>query len=427
MARTLTRRDFCKAVAAAVFVVATASVQAAADFISPPFAIGQVVASDGKTYDSVSDAVAAGTTALAMIAYLDLMHETGLAIALTDVGEYQQWEDCEQAATRWMKNKRRQVSFGEWRIPSFWDWDLMRYGNTAWPSFEFEYRLNDCGGDPLELEKDYWPFGYAPETRCLRLCLELRIQSDAAGSSGDCRWMFDADAMTLIIYGTGRMADYSGSNASPWTNNDFLTNVTVQSGVTHISANAFPGTATASAYLPESLVSIGKDAFAGCEYLRDVYCRADPAALDWQGGDRDFLADGTTRIHVRSDRLAAYREKFGATVRGVFVGDLPFDSYAEWAAAYGCDATDGNVFRYAFDTPDAAPTVGIAFDGDSRVVVKTPRLINTAGFSYSVVASDDIAGAVNAAAYPLSADGATEIREPPAAARFFRLEAAALP
>jgi hypothetical protein len=89
-----------------------------------------------------------------------------------------------------------------------------------------------------------------------------------------------------------------------------------------------------------------------------------------------------------------------------------------------------NVFRYAFDKPGdlgGTPLLDIAFGPDGKAVVKTPKVVSTAGFSYSVVASDDVAGTKNVAEYPLSAEGETRMDEALSGARFFRLKAVPAP
>ena len=95
-----------------------------------------------------------------------------------------------------------------------------------------------------------------------------------------------------------------------------------------------------------------------------------------------------------------------------------------------CDKGDGiaNVFRYAFDKPgdfDETPLLDIGFGADDKAVVKTPPVVNTAGFAYQVLASDNPAFDANGNvdAYDLDPTGATVIPETGATSRFFRLRA----
>lgn len=107
--------------------------------------------------------------------------------------------------------------------------------------------------------------------------------------------------------------------------------------------------------------------------------------------------------------------------------------YAMWADMNGVvgawNATDANgianVFRYAFDMPSGtfSHITNITFNAAGKAIVTTPIVANTSGFTYSVVASDDVGGTENVATYPLSTDGTTLIDEPRKPRRFFRLRA----
>ena len=79
----------------------------------------------------------------------------------------------------------------------------------------------------------------------------------------------------------------------------------------------------------------------------------------------------------------------------------------------------------AFDIPSGtfSPITNITFNADGKAVIATRAILNTSGFTYSVVASDDVGGTENVATYPLSSDGQTLINEPRKPRRFFRLRA----
>ena len=114
------------------------------------------------------------------------------------------------------------------------------------------------------------------------------------------------------------------------------------------------------------------------------------------------------------------------------------DPYLAWAAANGITGAwnekDASgiyyVFRYAFNKPTGdfrdKPLIDIGFDSDGKVIVKTPPVVNSDGFTYSVVASDDVAGTDNAKPYILSTSGETKINETTSGSRFFRLKAEAV-
>jgi M6 family metalloprotease-like protein len=109
------------------------------------------------------------------------------------------------------------------------------------------------------------------------------------------------------------------------------------------------------------------------------------------------------------------------------------EEYSGWTAASGVtgawDATDAsgvaNVFRYAFDVPEGELTIfgKIEFDENGHAVVTTPPLVNGAGFTLTIIASDNVDGSGNATAYPLDPSGETTIDETRKTTRFFRLRA----
>ena len=110
-------------------------------------------------------------------------------------------------------------------------------------------------------------------------------------------------------------------------------------------------------------------------------------------------------------------------------------SYAAWATANGVsgawDAVDANgianVFRYAFNKPTGAFSepvlLDITFNEQGKAVILTPPLVNSAGFTFTIGASDNVDGTGNAASYPLNASGETVIDETGKTTRFFRLRA----
>ena len=108
-------------------------------------------------------------------------------------------------------------------------------------------------------------------------------------------------------------------------------------------------------------------------------------------------------------------------------------TYSSWAAANGLsgawDEKDANgicnVFRYVFNKPagdfSETPLIGISFV-DGKPVIKTPVVVNTTGFTLSVMASDMADGTGNVTNYKLNASGETEIEEAVKPSRFFRLK-----
>lgn len=88
--------------------------------------IGSVVGSDGMVYRDASTATAAGTTAVAMIAYVgnDITGVKGLAIALADESGGQMTQSAASTAA----SGRTSISGGTWKLPSLDDWQNMFTG-----------------------------------------------------------------------------------------------------------------------------------------------------------------------------------------------------------------------------------------------------------------------------------------------------------
>ena len=83
------------------------------------------------------------------------------------------------------------------------------------------------------------------------------------------------------------------------------------------------------------------------------------------------------------------------------------------------------VMRYVFNKPagdfSETPLIGISFV-DGKPVIKTPVVVNTTGFTLSVMASDMADGTGNVTNYKLNASGETKIEEAVKPSRFFRLK-----
>ena len=129
--------------------------------------IGKIAGADGNIYDTKAAATTAGTTAVAMISYVDASH--GLAIALENVGTGMSWDNsgsnnggktAAELCSAW--NTSKAVTGGIWRLPSVVDWQNMLVGCGATgpvnedPSTSFymsysgmETKLTAVGGDAL--------------------------------------------------------------------------------------------------------------------------------------------------------------------------------------------------------------------------------------------------------------------------------------
>ena len=98
----------------------------------------------------------------------------------------------------------------------------------------------------------------------------------ADGDGNTCRWEYDDATKTLTISGNGTMKNYTDpwiyrENRTPWASYaSDIKNIVVGEGITKISSSAFAYTAVENVSLPESLTTIGVQAFAACRQLHDI-------------------------------------------------------------------------------------------------------------------------------------------------------------
>ena len=91
-----------------------------------------------------------------------------------------------------------------------------------------------------------------------------------SGICGDnLTWTFTTADSTLTISGTGNMYDYTSHYMNqPWSNcNRYIKKISLQNGLTSIGNCAFSYCEALQVTIPESVESIGSDAFEGCSQL----------------------------------------------------------------------------------------------------------------------------------------------------------------
>ena len=96
---------------------------------------------------------------------------------------------------------------------------------------------------------------------------DVSAETVTSGTTGDCTWILDGTVLT--ISGNGEMGDYEYLIKAPWGN--FITEVVIEDGVTSIGYYAFYdcGSLT-SVTIPDSVTSIGYDAFRDCGSLTAI-------------------------------------------------------------------------------------------------------------------------------------------------------------
>ena len=132
-----------------------------------------------------------------------------------------------------------------------------------------------------------------------------------SGKTGDCTWSLD-DNGTLTISGSGAMKDYYSTESLPWGNT--IEKVIIKNGVTAIGNYTFDGCyKLTSVSIPDSVTSIGGDAFSGTSWYfnqPDGLVYAGKVAYKYKGdmpdGTSVTIKDGTKGI---SDGALSYYEE----------------------------------------------------------------------------------------------------------------------
>ncbi len=138
--------------------------------------VGKLFGADGNIYDDAAAATTAGTTAVAMIAYVGSESDctNGLAIALEDVSTYAlSWDDSHEYnyyrtaaewCDLWNATTEKPVTGATWRLPSIKDWQYMLIGCGASGSYSdnptslsysgLASKLSTAGG--MDLDDDFF-------------------------------------------------------------------------------------------------------------------------------------------------------------------------------------------------------------------------------------------------------------------------------
>lgn len=108
-------------------------------------------------------------------------------------------------------------------------------------------------------------------------------------------WVLTYDGV-LRISGTGPMADYTSTNATPWYwGNVRIKSIVVEEGITAIGATAFGACKNVvSVELPTTLKSIGRSAFFTCTSLTTIIIPEGVTTI----GERAFIYSGIQRIVI---------------------------------------------------------------------------------------------------------------------------------
>lgn len=120
--------------------------------------LGKLAGADGKIYDSKDAASTAGTTAVAMIAYLGsgTDHATythGLAIALSDEASTMNWSPAKTTC-----EGKTAVAGAEWKLPTQIQWKAMfkANGGNEGKYTSLNTAITTAGGTVLQVSGYYW-------------------------------------------------------------------------------------------------------------------------------------------------------------------------------------------------------------------------------------------------------------------------------
>jgi hypothetical protein len=171
--------------------------------------IGKLIGADGRIYSTQAAATTAGTTAVAMIAYVGTESNCshGLAIALENVGNGNSWDKSNnnnggktaaELCYAWNEStSTKKVTGGTWRLPSIIDWQNIIIGcgtsgtavadprNTNMEHNGLLNKLSAAGG--ITLTSFYWSSTEVNANYAMDLCFNTDNASFShASKTGQC-------------------------------------------------------------------------------------------------------------------------------------------------------------------------------------------------------------------------------------------------
>ena len=152
----------------------------------------------------------------------------------------------------------------------------------------------------------------------LMMVFTLLCFTTVSASADGISWSVDAEG-TLTISGSGAMEDYTSASAVPWASEDIYA-VVVEEGVTHVGSYAFGGLFLDNVLLPETLESIGDNAFYGAA-VTDAHFAGN--LKQWRenvtlGSDNTALTDA-----LQFDKDVTYQGEGFSLANGVVTSTVP--------------------------------------------------------------------------------------------------------
>lgn len=182
-----------------------------------------------------------------------------------------------------------------------------------------------------------------------------------SGKTGDCTWTYDDGRLT--ISGSGAMANYYESSATPWfQQSGHVKQLVIEEGVTHIGDKAFAylGGVT-SVWLPDSLKTIGHYAFSDTNLLGIS------------------IPEGVTSIGTRAFQNCQKLAYAVLPESLQSIGVMAFGGTALCGVALPNPQTQIGFYAFGYDT-NANKTAGFSVTGCERSTAQ--NYANSNGFSF---------------------------------------------
>ena len=180
----------------------------------------------------------------------------------------------------------------------------------------------------------------------------IALATTYTGTTGDCTYTLDTSDSTLVISGTGAMADYTSSSSVPWYSyRSYVKTVTIEDGVTSIGSYAFRGsTSLTSVIIGSGVTSIGSYAFRNCSSLTSITSLAvtPPTCTD------DSFFSST---YSSATLYAASCDYQSATYWSNFtnISEIPCGDNLTWLYCDGTLTISGSGDMYDYSSADEAP------------------------------------------------------------------------
>ncbi len=134
-----------------------------------------------------------------------------------------------------------------------------------------------------------------------------------SGESGTTTYAFDEETGTVTITGPGAMADYDSAEDSPFGNNDSITKIVIEDGVTNIGTNTFNNCRNLREITVPASLTYSENAFADCPKLETVYITGG-AVNNESAANAPWNLSSVERVHLGTDKDDMSVDSIGTNV-----------------------------------------------------------------------------------------------------------------